>query len=224
LYKIFNYLYVYRCHFRMATFKNCDHLNQNRIIVQILRLSAQELRPFPGKFSPSCMDIGDDREDCQHEGNQHLLLHVVEKGIHRAYRILAHIAAELACWICTQKRIDPFRQHVRFCGLAFPYRKHAPPRRLERLLVGPVPPLISFQLWTPIIRAGFGDMRLYAAPVLMPETAPNFDDPMEPGKHQIGLAGESCNMEPITETHSVHKPPHDDFGSRIGAADAPHVL
>lgn len=78
--------------------------------------------------------------------------------------------------ICTQERTDPFRHHIRFGSLAFPNREHVPSQRPECLLVFPVPPLISFQLRTPVFDTGFGNVRVYAAPMLVPKAALNLDD------------------------------------------------
>ena len=67
-------------------------------------------------------------------------------------------------------------------------------------------------------------MRIHATPMLMPKAAPDFNNLLQPGEHQVGFAGERCHVEPVTNPHPVNRTPHVPFWRRIGAADAPHVF
>ena len=67
-------------------------------------------------------------------------------------------------------------------------------------------------------------MRVNALAMLMPEAASNFDDLVDPGKDEIGFAGEGSNMKPVPEAHAVNQAAHQHFWRCILRQDFPHVF
>ena len=66
-------------------------------------------------------------------------------------------------------------------------------------------------------------MRIGASRMLVPKTPPNFNDLLEPGKHQIGFAWKFLGMKPVAVAHSVNKLAHDQLRRRVFASDSAHV-
>src|ERR1700682_6507701 len=96
--------------------------------------------------------------------------------------------------------------------LAFPQRQYIPTLRAKFLLIHHIPAPVPLQFGKPVSDSRFRNVGIYAARVLMPETAANFDDFPETREHQIGLSGEVRYMKPIPKTHVMNKMPNNQLG------------
>lgn len=107
---------------------------------------------------------------------------------------------------------------------AFPEHEHIPTLVVEPTFVIRVPALVSRKLWTPILDSRLRDMRIYTASMPMPETAPNLNDFLEPGKHKIGLARKRCDVKPVPIAHAVNQAANFHLRRSSFRADVPHIL
>lgn len=67
-------------------------------------------------------------------------------------------------------------------------------------------------------------MRVDALAVCVPEAASDFDDPVQPGQHEIRLTGKVGDMEPIAESHAMNETAHQEFRRCVLRPDLPHVF
>lgn len=104
----------------------------------------------------------------------------------------------------TQELGKPFSKAIGSSALALPHNEYLPAKFLKLASVFFVTQLIALQLWFPVAGSRFWHMRVDTAGMLVPETAPHFDDAAQPWEHQIRFARELRHVEPVPETHSVN--------------------
>src|SRR5579859_523113 len=66
-------------------------------------------------------------------------------------------------------------------------------------------------------------MRVNTALVLVPEAAAHFDDLPQACKDKVRFPRERRDVEPVTESHSVHQPAHGQLRRSVLRPDVSHV-
>src|SRR5579871_1469054 len=105
---------------------------------------------------------------------------------------------------------------IRIADFALPNHQDCPAHLPQRFLVHSITLNVAFQFRTPIVQAGFRNMRVDALSMLMPEAATDLDDLVQPGKNQIGFAWKVAHMESISEPHAMYQTAHQHFRRSVG--------
>ncbi|MDA8087577.1 MAG: hypothetical protein M0Z75_12840, partial [Nitrospiraceae bacterium] len=87
--------------------------------------------------------------------------------------------------LLTKKSGKPAREFLNIFNFAFPNHEHTPAKRMEFIHILFIALLIFCQFGCPIFNPGFGNMRIDASGVLVPETTPHFDDALKPGEYNV---------------------------------------
>jgi hypothetical protein len=92
-------------------------------------------------------------------------------------------------------------------SFTFPDYAHSPAEFPELAGIFYIPALVACELRAPILAPGLWNMGVDAAGVLVPKTAPYFDNAFQSGEYKIGLAGKRRQMEPVMLAHALNQTP-----------------
>lgn len=126
-------------------------------------------------------------------------------------------------------QLPPFQEAIQLLEelsgvfrFTFPNHAQPPAKVADFTHILFIPPMVALQLRPPKLKVGLWNVRSATALMLMPEASPDFDNALQPGEHEIGLAGHLRHVEPIAVSHAMNQPPYDHFRQGVPAANPAH--
>jgi hypothetical protein len=111
---------------------------------------------------------------------------------------------------------------IRF-QLALPKCNHLPSQHIQLNFGIAVAFLGVFDFAEPPFGACFGNHKIFAAFVSVPETTVNKNDGFVFGQNNVGFSGQVFYIQPVPESVGKQKPPHQYFRLCVFALNAAHV-